>query len=477
MREGYIPSHERKTILLLCDDIRMHSGIATMAREFVRGTAHRFNWVNLGGAQKHPSNGQQFDVSEDVATTTGVEDASVKIYAVTGYGTPAHVRELLVKENVDIILHFTDPRYWIWLYEIEREVRSKVPLVYLNIWDNFPAPMYNRSYYESCDGLLGISKQTVLINRLVLRDRIKDKHIQYVPHGINSEQFYPIEEGTDAGYDNMKQTIFKGEQKDFVVLWNSRNIRRKNPADVIHAYKQFCDMIGPEKSKRCALVMHTQPVDQNGTDLAAVRDAICDTEVVKIYFSSAVLGVTQMNWLYNLADVTVSMSSNEGWGLSLTESMMAGTMILSNVTGGMQDQMRFVDKEGEWYTPTAEVPSNHRGTYQECGPWALPVFPSNISITGSPSTPYIFDDKCSPESVASMLHWAYHTDRAYRKEQGRKGREWAMSDEAMMSSEWMSKNIITGIENTLEKFAPRKKFDILKIVPLESPRVEHSLKY
>ena len=35
MIEGYIPKADRKKILLLCDDIRMHSGIATMAREFV----------------------------------------------------------------------------------------------------------------------------------------------------------------------------------------------------------------------------------------------------------------------------------------------------------------------------------------------------------------------------------------------------------------------------------------------------------
>ena len=40
-------------------------------------------------------------------------------------------------------------------------------------------------YYESCDILLGISKQTENINRLVLLgDKAKDKIIAYVPHGI-----------------------------------------------------------------------------------------------------------------------------------------------------------------------------------------------------------------------------------------------------------------------------------------------------
>jgi hypothetical protein len=65
MKDGYIPKDKRKKILLMCDDIRVHSGIAHMGRELVINTAHHFNWVNLGGAVKHPENGQRFDLFED----------------------------------------------------------------------------------------------------------------------------------------------------------------------------------------------------------------------------------------------------------------------------------------------------------------------------------------------------------------------------------------------------------------------------
>ena len=44
----------KKKILLLSDDIRMHSVIATMSREFVMGTIHKYDWVQIGGAIKHP---------------------------------------------------------------------------------------------------------------------------------------------------------------------------------------------------------------------------------------------------------------------------------------------------------------------------------------------------------------------------------------------------------------------------------------
>lgn len=476
---SYVKKEDRKKILLLSDDIRLHSGIATMAREIVLQTSHHFNWVNLGGAMNHPEEKKAFDLSDDVNKQTGLTDAYTKIYAISGYGSAEIVRELIKTEKPDAILHFTDPRYWTWLYEIEREIRQQMPLMYLNIWDDYPAPLYNKSYYECCDLLMGISKQTVNINKLVLEDKAQDKIIEYVPHGINEEMFYPLTPDSPnySNYLATKESLFEGKEIDFVVFWNSRNIRRKSPGDVILAYRQFCDQIGKEKAKKCALVMHTQPVDQNGTDLVAVREAICDPEYVNVFFSSQKLSAEQMNWLYNLADVSMLISSNEGWGLSLTESMMAGTMIIGNVTGGMQDQMRFVDDNGEWYTPSFEVPSNHMATYLEHGEWAIPVFPSNISLVGSVPTPYIFDDRCDFRDVADAIQRAYEMPKEEREQRGKAAREWVTSEESMMSAKNMGKNIIRCVNKTFENFSPRSNFDLIKTEKVARKYVKHPIVY
>ena len=125
-----------------------------------------------------------------------------------------------------------------------------------------------------------------------------------------------------------------------------------------------------------------------------------------------------MGYLYNVADGTALLSSNEGWGLSLTESLLCGVPIIANVTGGMQDQMRFVDKKGNWFTPSIDIPSNHRGTYKTCGEWAFPVFPSSISLQGSVPTPYIFDDRCSWEDAADQIKALYDLPAKERKERG-----------------------------------------------------------
>jgi len=479
MKEGYLPKDQRKKILLLSDDMRLHSGIATMARELVIQTAHHFNWVNLGGTMRHPDEKKAFDLSEDVNKQCGIEDSYVRLYATSGYGTAEIVREIIKTEKPDAILHFTDPRYWTWLYDIEREIRQQMPLMYLNIWDDYPAPLYNKAYYECCDLLMGISKQTVNINKLVLEEAANGKIIEYVPHGINEDYFFPItpEYKNYDKYVEFKKNIFEGKEIEFVLFWNSRNIRRKSPGDVILAFRHFCDTIGQEKAKKCTLIMHTQPVDENGTDLYAVRDAMCDSSYVNVFFSQDRLGAEQMNWLYNLADVTALISSNEGWGLSLTESMMSGTMIIGNVTGGMQDQMRFEDENGNWYTPSFEIPSNHMGRYKKHGEWAVPVFPSNISLVGSVPTPYIHDDRCDFRDVAQAIKQVYDLPKEERQRRGLAGHEWVTSEESMMSGTNMGRNLIKYVDQTFEQFVPRTKYDILKVEDLPKKYVKHPMVY
>ena len=480
MIKGYIPKDQRKKILFMCDDIRMTSGISTMAREIVIGTSHRFNWINVGGAIQHPDAGKRLDISQDTNNIMGITDASVFIYPINGYGTQELVRQLIEVEKPDAIMFFTDPRYWIWLFQMESEIRKKIPMIYLNIWDDLPAPLYNKPYYESCDTLMAISKQTHNINKLVLGDKIEDKILKYVPHGINHKIYFPINEFMKEEYANVqkkREQLFGKDQPEFVVFYNARNIRRKSTSDLILAYSEFCNKIGKEKAKKCVLLLHTQTADENGTDLSVVRDLFCDPEYQKVVIHDSRVASNEINWLYNIADVTALISSNEGWGLSLTESMMAGKMIIANVTGGMQDQMRFEDEDGNWIDFNENFCSNHFGTYKKHGEWAVPVFPTNMSIVGSIPTPYIFDDRCDFRDVAKAIEEVYNLDSDERVRKGNAGREWALSEEAKMSAEKMCENVVECIDNTLETFTPRKSFELIKINKLPRQKIVHKLTY
>jgi glycosyltransferase involved in cell wall biosynthesis len=473
-----LPPEKRKKILLICDDIRVHSGIATVAREVVLHTAQHFNWVNIGGAIQHPDVGKRFDLSQDTNINSGLTDSSVILYPINGYGDPTLLRSLIQIEKPDAIFIITDPRYFIWLFQMEGELRKKLPIIYLNIWDDYPAPHYNKAFYEACDALLGISKQTVNINKLVLGDKAKNKIIKYVPHGLNHEIMFPINEN-HAQYKDMiefKKNIFGGKDYEFVVFFNSRNIRRKQIPDTMLAYKYFIDQLPEEKAKKCAFVLHTQVVDDNGTDLEAVRELLLNDDKYNVIFSQNRLGTQQINWLYNLTDVQIQLTSNEGWGLSLTEALLVGNPIIANVTGGMQDQMRFV-KDSKWMELDADFPSNHNGTIKECGEWAFPVFPTNRSLVGSPLTPYIWDDRCTSEDAAEQLMNVYSLSKEERKARGLKGREWALGDEAGFTSEKMGENIIETLDELFATWKPREKYEFINLNEVKDRVINHKLLY
>jgi len=475
---AYLPPEKRKKILLICDDIRVHSGIATVAREVVLHTSQHFNWVNIGGAIQHPEAGKRFDLSQDTNINSGLTDSSVILYPVNGYGDPTLLRSLIQIEKPDAIFIITDPRYFIWLFQMEGELRKKLPIIYLNIWDDYPAPHYNKAFYEACDALLGISKQTVNINKLVLGDKAKDKIIKYVPHGLNHEMMFPIDEKHDQYKDmiEFKKNIFGGNNYKFVVFFNSRNIRRKQIPDTMLAYKFFIDQLPEEKAKKCAFILHTQVVDDNGTDLEAVRELLLNDDKYNVIFSQNRLGTQQINWLYNITDVQIQLTSNEGWGLSLTEALLVGNPIIANVTGGMQDQMRFI-KDGKWMELDADFPSNHNGTIKECGEWAFPVFPTNKSLVGSPLTPYIWDDRCRAEDAAEQLMNVYSLGREERKARGLKGREWALGDEAGFTSEKMGVNIIETLDKLFATWKPREKYEFINLNEVKDRVINHKLLY
>ena len=162
-------------------------------------------------------------------------------------------------------------------------------------------------------------------------------------------------------------------------------------------------------------------------------------------------------------------------GLALTESLMSGTMIINNVTGGMQDQNRFVDEDGKWINFNAEFPSNHRGTYKEHGEWSMPVFPSNISLAGSPLTPYIYDDRLDPLDAADAIKRVYDLGEEENTKRGQAGRDWVTSDESMMSAKNMNINVMNSIEECLKKFKPRPALEIIKVEDYKPLKVKHKL--
>ena len=234
------------------------------------------------------------------------------------------------------------------------------------------------------------------------------------------------------------------------------------------AFKAFWDTLPDDKKDKVAYIMHTQPRDENGTDLPEVARVLAPD--CNIIFSDKKLENKQMNFLYNMSDITMNLASNEGFGLGTCESLMCGTPIIVNVTGGLQDQCGF-EVEGHRLTPKdyKEIKSLHNWKEWEhdsrlsWGSWVKPVWPKTRSLMGSIPTPYIFDDRPDFEDAADKIKEWYEVDTKERDKCGIKGHKFVMSDDAMMSAKAMSQNFIDHMDRGFEEFKPRKKFDIFEV--------------
>ena len=173
----------------------------------------------------------------------------------------------------------------------------------------------------------------------------------------------------------------------------------------------------------------------------------------------------------------ILLTSNEGCGLTITEAILAGTPIIANTTGGMQDQMRFVDNKGKWFEPDADIPSNHRGTYKNCGEWAFPVYPTSRSIQGSPPTPYIYDDRCNFEDATQRIIECYKLGRKNLKQRGLKGREWATSNEAGFTSKHQGEKVIDAFDELFKIWKPKEKYELINATEYKGKFLNHKIIY
>jgi hypothetical protein len=210
--------------------------------------------------------------------------------------------------------------------------------------------------------------------------------------------------------------------------------------------------------------MHTQPVEEHGTDLPRTIAECCSPET-NVVFAPNRYSEEQLNYLYNMGDVTINVASNEGFGLATAESVMAGTPIIVNVTGGMQDQCGF-EIDGKYLTAEDYVKIgslNDKKQYENTkhGVWVKPIWPVR-STTGSVPTPYIFDDRVDFEDITPLIMDWYKMPKEDRDAAALKGRKW-MLGEGKLSREAMCQSLVDGMEGAFENWKPKQKFKLIEL--------------
>ena len=368
-------------VLVLSDHALSTSGVGTQTRHLLTGLIEKGCWSfrQFGAALKH----------SDYRTVVVNDDFIIK--PIDGFGNPEMLRVALATEKPDLLFIFTDPRFFVWLFEMEDEIHQICPIVWWHVWDNYPYPEFNDSFYESTDLLNCHSHMTYEM----IKERYPEK-TNWIPHSLPENLFFPLD---DQAIRNYKVQLLGEDRKDhFVGIWVNRNAKRKRPNDVLESWSLFMKDLKRKKGhQKATLIMHTEPTDNEGPNLFKTAEMLGIQE--NVFFSRDRLEFEKMNILYNISDFCLNMSYAEGFGLSTLESMMTGTPIIAAKTGGLTKQV--------WNEKTKKA----NGV-------ALNI--DIKTLVGSQTVPYIYEDYVSNINVAKGMMKIY---KLSDKEKGKLSRQ------------------------------------------------------
>jgi len=410
------PSPPKKKILTISDHPLIPSGVGTQARYVIEGLLKtgKYKVTSWGAAIKHPDYRPQNVFPE-------LYNGDWIIHPIDGYGDVNRMRGTLLNDKPDLIFIVTDPRFYTWYFEMGDEIRGNVPTVYWHVWDNDPTPTFNDAYYECIDTIVPLSLKTYGLLQDMEKRGFYSGRYKYIPHAIPPDLFRPVPEAEVMKF--RQQRLGPHWNKKFILFWNNRNARRKMSGDVVGIFAKFAERVGKEN---VALFMQTQSKDQEGQDLIAVAQQFKIES--NLIMSEQRVSPEDLNMFYNVADVTMNIANNEGFGLGTLESLMCGTPITLQMTGGLQYQI------GDWWEELKDFTDQEQQTALAKKKWAkkegqwfgVPIFPASRSCTGSQPIPYIYDDRVSYEDSINALNKLYEMGRPARKELGLRGRDWAM---------------------------------------------------
>lgn len=362
------------------------SGVGTQARYLIDGLLKtgKYQFLVFGGAIKHES----YEVMRPHPDLT--------IVPVDGFGGRDMLRLALAKERPDALFLFTDPRFFLWIWEMEDEVHQICPIVYWHLWDQCEMPPdFNKVLYASTDLINCINRPTYETVHKWFPEKTN-----WAPHSLPIGVYKKITHAEKLKY---KTNALPGKPEDeFIGLWVNRNAHRKRPGDVILSWKMFIDELEKKYGhKKATLIMHTDPHDMEGPNLLKIVDFLGMNQ--NVYFSPNRVGFDEMNIFYNIADFTVNISSAEGFGLPTLEAAYAGTPAIALKTGGL----------------TRQIIDHRDGSENGI---AVPVEVQRLC--GSQQIPFILEDHVSHKTVADAFMKMYELGEDGRGALGKKARDY-----------------------------------------------------
>lgn len=238
------------------------------------------------------------------------------------------VCDLINTNDFSMIWILNDP--WVinnYLKAIKENVKKALPRIVVY----FPVDSleHNPSWYENFD-MVSVPVTYTKFGQWVVSDANPTIDVRVIPHGVDTDKFYPLFDGNRAEskakfFEPYKDSV--GDMADsFVVLNANRNQPRKKLDITIRGFAKF----SRNKPKNVKIYMHCGIVDSSvNLETLTSRYGVQD----RLIISSMKPGVQRvpdwrLNEIYNVADVGINTGMGEGWGLTNVEHAATGAVQL-----------------------------------------------------------------------------------------------------------------------------------------------------
>jgi len=233
--------------------------------------------------------------------------------------------------------------------------QPKCPVVYYFPIDSIWLDKQMLAGFEKAD--YPVSYNEYAKNLIAGVDPALAEKMKVINHGSDIDTFHRIPDQGEVM--DFRRNTLGVDDGTILFIQVARNQFRKSNGDLILA---FADFKKKNPTKKAKLYMHMNPQDQGPMLFGAVMSAGLKLGEDVVFPSNHSPGRAVprelLNMIYNAADVFVTPTLGEGWGLPITEAMAAETPVIAPDNTAISEILNAGDEDGlrGWPVPCGDWP-------------------------------------------------------------------------------------------------------------------------
>lgn len=318
---------EKKEILFWADSPTCSTGFATVSRNIIKRLhatgKYRFTVLGISylgtpvDTEKHP----YLKYPEQGGLTAAGEGGDVYGFTRLARMLQTDHFDILFILNDTFVMEHAIPK----ILEIRNRLKRKFKIIFYFPIDSEP----KHSWIANTVKLVDYPVTYTEYARELVRKHFTDAepwNLQVIYHGTDKEAFYPI---PGEARKTLRKGIFGPVADRFIVLNVNRNQPRKDFNSMFAAFAKFHKKF-PETYLYVLAAMDDAGgnMDEIASQHGLVYGQDWNCPPKDIYGPNQGMPIEAVNQIYNCADLVISTTLGEGWGLSLTESMAVGVPVL-----------------------------------------------------------------------------------------------------------------------------------------------------